>query len=194
MGRLFTGAYSPATLGSFLRTFTFGHTHELDAVASRWLGNLAVTAPITTGVDRLALVDIDDTIKAVHGYRKQSAGFGYSGLSGLNALIGTVSTPAAAPVVIGARPSNARLTPSIQPKQRNRKAPWNTRGVCFGNGVSGISSGLEQLGLGQPVPGSLCRVGLRVAGDLRVQFKQILGSQCGRYLVQHLGKLAAVLA
>ena len=41
MGRVFTGAYAPSTLGSFLRSFTFGHVRQLDAVASRFLLNLA---------------------------------------------------------------------------------------------------------------------------------------------------------
>jgi hypothetical protein len=30
-GRLFTNAYAPSTLGSFLRAFTFGHVRQLDA-------------------------------------------------------------------------------------------------------------------------------------------------------------------
>ena len=103
MKKLFTGAYSPSTLGSFLRAFTFGHVRQLDAIASRWLTNLAAAAPIVTGIDEYALVDIDDTIKEVHGYQKQGSGYGYSGVRGLNALIGIVSTRTSAPVIIGAR-------------------------------------------------------------------------------------------
>jgi len=34
MGRLFTGVRASSTLGTFLRTFTFGHVRQLDAVAS----------------------------------------------------------------------------------------------------------------------------------------------------------------
>ena len=34
MGRVFTRAYAPSTLGSFLRSFTFGHLRQLDAIAS----------------------------------------------------------------------------------------------------------------------------------------------------------------
>ncbi len=41
MGRVFTRAYAPSTLGSFLRAFTFGHIRQLDAVASRFLLALA---------------------------------------------------------------------------------------------------------------------------------------------------------
>jgi hypothetical protein len=41
MGRVFAHAYAPSALGSFLRTFTFGHVRQLDAVASRFLVALA---------------------------------------------------------------------------------------------------------------------------------------------------------
>jgi hypothetical protein len=40
MGRVFANAYAPSTLGSFLRSFTFGHVRQLDAVASRFLTRL----------------------------------------------------------------------------------------------------------------------------------------------------------
>ena len=49
------------------------------------------------------LVDIDDTIVEVHGYAKQGAGFGYSGVRGLNALLATVSTGTSAPVILAQR-------------------------------------------------------------------------------------------
>ncbi len=78
MGRLFERCYAPSTLGSFLRTFTFGHVRQLDAVASRFLTALATDTPVVSGVGQLAVVDIDDTIIEVHGYAKQGAGFGYT--------------------------------------------------------------------------------------------------------------------
>jgi len=46
MGRLFTGLRAPSTLGTFLRTFTFGHVRQLDAVNSRLLINLCTSAPL----------------------------------------------------------------------------------------------------------------------------------------------------
>ena len=101
MGRVFDGAYAPSTLGSFLRSFTFGHVRQLDAVASRGLTGLAASTPIVAGIDDLALVDLDDTIVEVHGYGKQGAGFGYSGVRGLNAIAATVTTATTAP---GRRP------------------------------------------------------------------------------------------
>lgn len=36
-----------------------------------------------------ALLDVDDTIIEVHGHAKQGAGFGYSGVPGLNAPLAT---------------------------------------------------------------------------------------------------------
>ena len=42
-------------------------------------------------------------IKATYGYHKQGTGYGYSGIKGLNALLGTVTTNQAAPIIVGAR-------------------------------------------------------------------------------------------
>jgi hypothetical protein len=103
MGRLFTGVRAPSTLGTFLRTFSFGHVRQLDAVAARFLAALAKNAPILPGADQACYLDIDDTIKATHGYAKQGAGYGYTGVKGLNALLAIVSTPTSAPVVAATR-------------------------------------------------------------------------------------------
>src|SRR3954469_25220965 len=103
MGKVFTAVRAPSTLGTFLRALTFGHVRQLDAVAARVLAALAVQTPLLPGADQVAYLDIDDTVRATHGYAKQGAGFGYSGVNGLNALLGIVSTPTAAPVIAAAR-------------------------------------------------------------------------------------------
>ena len=104
MGRLFDRTYAPSTLGSFLREFRFGHVRQLDAVASRVLGNLTGDSPLLQArAGERVMVDMDDTIIEVHGYKKQGAGFGYSGVRGLNALIATASTSSSAPVILGQR-------------------------------------------------------------------------------------------
>jgi hypothetical protein len=113
MGRVFARAYAPSTLGSFLRTFAFGHVRQLDAIASRFLIALcALTRLLETSlasdtdpdtVAGYALLDVDDTIIEVHGHAKQGAGFGYSGVRGLNALLATLTTAAAAPVIVAQR-------------------------------------------------------------------------------------------
>src|SRR3954452_21260145 len=101
MGTVFATAYASSTLGSFLRSFTFGHVRQADAVAPRFLINLAehtelMGSPEDTGP---VLVDLDDTVVEGHGYAKQGAAFGYSGVRGLNAVLATVSTDTVAPVI-----------------------------------------------------------------------------------------------
>lgn len=104
MGRLFDRTYAPSTLGSFLREFRFGHVRQLDALASRVLQNLTGHAPLLqVRAGERVLVDLDDTIIEVHGYQKQGAGFGYSGVRGLNALLATASTASSAPVILSQR-------------------------------------------------------------------------------------------
>ena len=103
MGRLFSGVRAPSTLGTFLRSFTFGHVRQLDAVASRLLIDLAGRAPLLPGADQLAYIDIDDTVRRTYGYAKQGAGRGYTGVKGLNALLAIVSTPTSAPVIAASR-------------------------------------------------------------------------------------------
>ena len=117
MGRVFARVYAPSTLGSFLRTFTFGHVRQLDAIASRFLMALAGLTRLlgaamepaaidTEGTEDeagYALLDVDDTIIEVHGRAKQGAGFGYSGVRGLNALLATLATATSAPVIVAQR-------------------------------------------------------------------------------------------
>src|SRR5659263_405808 len=83
MDRLFGEVRAPSTLGTFLRAFTFGHVRQLDAVAGQLLAELSRRSPLLPGADRVAYVDIDDTVKATYGYAKQGAGYGYSGVKGL---------------------------------------------------------------------------------------------------------------
>jgi hypothetical protein len=103
MGRLFTDLRAPSTLGTFLRVFSFGHVRQLDAVAAELLTRLAAATPILAGLSTMAFLDIDDTVRQTYGYAKQGAGRGYSGVKGLNALLATVSTPLAAPVIAATR-------------------------------------------------------------------------------------------
>lgn len=104
MGRAFTERRAPTTLGTHVRSYTFGHVRQLDAVASRLLAGLAGRVPgLLAGAGQVAYLDVDDTIRATHGYAKQGAGYGYSGVKGLNAQVATLSTPLAAPVITGIR-------------------------------------------------------------------------------------------
>jgi hypothetical protein len=110
MGDLFGGVRAPSTLGSFLRSFTWGNVRQLDAVARRMLAGLAGIAPLLPGADVLAFIDMDSMQKRVYGHAKQGAGFGHTKIQGksllvrgLNALAAVVSTPLAAPVIAATR-------------------------------------------------------------------------------------------
>ena len=104
MGRLFAGVRAPSTLGTFLRSFTHGHVQQLDKVGAGVLAGLSRRVPgLLAGGDQIAFLDVDDTVREVHGYAKQGAAFGYTGARGLNVQLATVSTPSAAPVLARAR-------------------------------------------------------------------------------------------
>ena len=103
MPKLFGGVRAPSTIGTFLRSFTHGHVRQLDAVGSRLLAGLTARMPglIKGGADPdgIAFLDLDDTVREVHGHAKQAAAYGYSGVLGLNAMLAVCSTPLAAPVI-----------------------------------------------------------------------------------------------
>jgi hypothetical protein len=103
MSRLFAGVRAPSTLGVFLRAFRFGHVRQLDAVAGRFVAALAAHAPIVATTAPVTYLDVDDTVRATFGYAKQGAGYGYSGVKGLNVLLATVSTVGTAPVIVATR-------------------------------------------------------------------------------------------
>jgi hypothetical protein len=110
MPALFGGIRAPSTLGSHLRSFTWGNVRQLEAVNRLLLGELARRAPLLPGRDTLAFVDIDAMQKRVYGHRKQGAGFGHTKIQGksvlvrgLNALAATICTPLGAPVIAAAR-------------------------------------------------------------------------------------------
>ena len=110
MKDLFGGVRAPSTLGSFLRSFTWGNVRQLDAAARQLLVNLAGATPLLPGADVLAFIDMDSMQKRVYGHAKQGAGFGHTKIQGkslmvrgLNALAAVVSTPLAAPVITATR-------------------------------------------------------------------------------------------
>lgn len=89
---------------------------QLDAVAARFLAGLARCAPLLPGAEQVTYVDIDDTVRATHGSLEQGSGFGCTGVRGLNVLLGTISTPPAAPVVAATECGRDRRTaPAAQP-------------------------------------------------------------------------------
>jgi hypothetical protein len=107
---LFGGLRAPSTLGSFLRSFTWGNVLQLQKVHRQMLAGLAARTPLLPGADVLAFVDIDSQQKRVCGHAKQGAAFGHTKIQGksllvrgLNVLAASICTPLAAPVIAATR-------------------------------------------------------------------------------------------
>jgi hypothetical protein len=78
---------APSTLGTFLRSFTFGHVRQLEAV-NDLARQRAGTAP------GALVIDVDSTICEVTGKAKQGAGFGYTHKLGYHPLLATIAATA----------------------------------------------------------------------------------------------------
>ncbi len=78
---------APSTLGTFLRSFTFGHVRQLDRVAEGVLRRAWATGA-GPGAEPMT-IDVDSTVCEVHGYRKQGAAYGHTRELGLHPLLAT---------------------------------------------------------------------------------------------------------
>jgi Transposase DDE domain group 1 len=110
MGKVFGGIRAPSTLGSFLRSFSWGNVSQLQKAHREFLVSLCRAAPLLPGAGTLAFVDIDSTQNRVYGYKKQGAKYGHTKIAGksllvkgLNILAGVISTPLSAPVIAATR-------------------------------------------------------------------------------------------
>ena len=106
MGTLFGGVRAPSTLGSHLRSYTWGNVSQLEKAGRGFLAGLARRTPLLPGARPLAFTGIDSMQKRVYGHAKQGAKFGHTKIQGksllvrgLNALAAVISTPIAAPVI-----------------------------------------------------------------------------------------------
>ena len=79
---LFGGIRAPSTLGSHLRSYTWGNVRQLEAAGRQFLAELARRAPLLPGADVLAFIDIDSMQKRVYGHQKQGARFGHTKIQG----------------------------------------------------------------------------------------------------------------
>ncbi len=81
---------APSTLGTFLRSFTWGHVRQLDRLG-RELLKRAWSVGAGPG-DGLLRIDLDSTHCETYGRRKQGAGkLNYSGRSGYHPLLATLA-------------------------------------------------------------------------------------------------------
>ncbi len=78
---------APSTIGTFLRSFSFGHVRQLEAVVGETLRR-AWAFGAGPGTERL-VVDVDSTICEVEGKHKQGAAFGYTKVLGYHPLLAT---------------------------------------------------------------------------------------------------------
>ena len=76
---------APSTLGTFLRSFTWGHVRQLDRVLELALGRAweAGAAPAAEEIT----IDVDSTVRGVHGAAKGGAAWGYTGELGYHPLL-----------------------------------------------------------------------------------------------------------
>ena len=134
--RLIGAVRAPSTIGTFLRSFTHGHVLQLGKAHRQLLCRLAVVVPQITGTPGgLVMVDMDDTIREVHGHAKQAAAFGYSGVRGLNALLVTVSSDNAAPVIAEASLRRGNTRSGSGAGQHLSRALATTRQITPGRPV-----------------------------------------------------------
>ncbi len=78
MPALFGGIRAPSTLGSFLRSFSWGNARQAEKVSRELLADLARRTPLLPGKDVVAFIDIDSMQKRVYGRKKQGAAFGHT--------------------------------------------------------------------------------------------------------------------
>ena len=107
---------APSTLGTFLRSFAFGHLRQFDkaaemALSRAWSAGAAPRAAEMT-------VNVDSTVCEVHGKSKQGAAYGHTKVLGCHPPARCETTPArfCTPGCGRARPSAAmsgsRMGPS----------------------------------------------------------------------------------
>jgi hypothetical protein len=114
---------APSTLGTFLRSFTFGHVRQLDRLTEQTLKR-AWAAGAGPG-DGPMTMDLDSTVCQVHGYHKQGAAYGYTHTLGYHPLV--------APVLLAARcctPASARGGPTPPAARPGLSMSWP--GACGG--------------------------------------------------------------
>jgi hypothetical protein len=78
---------APSTVGTWLRSFTFGHVRQLDRLAET-----ALTRAWAAGAgpgDGELVIDVDSTVVEVHGYAKQGAAYGYTRQLGYHPVLAT---------------------------------------------------------------------------------------------------------
>ncbi len=83
------GVLAPSTLGTFLRSFIWGHVRQLDRASGELLTR-AWMAGAGPG-DEAVTVDVDSTICETYGLAKQGGVFGYTKVRGYHPLLAAIA-------------------------------------------------------------------------------------------------------
>ena len=84
-----TKPMAPSTVGTWLRSLTFGHVRQLDKLSEQIMAR-AWAAGAGPG-DQAMTIDVDSTVCEVHGYAKQGAAYGYTRRLGYHPILATRS-------------------------------------------------------------------------------------------------------
>jgi hypothetical protein len=175
MPMLFGDIRAPSTLGSFLRSFTWGNVLQLQKVHRQVLTELARRTPLLPGKDVLAFIDIDSQQKRVYGHAKQGAAFGHTKIQGksllvrgLNVLAATICTPLAAPVIASTRLRGGNASSARGAASMISEAAGTARAAgCTGMLVVRMDSAFY----GSPAVGAARRAGARFSVTVRTDPK-----------------------
>jgi hypothetical protein len=172
---LFGDIRAPSTLGSFLRSFTWGNVLQLQKVHRQVLTELARRTPLLPGKDVLAFTGIDSQQKRVYGHAKQGAAFGHTKIQGksllvrgLNVLAATICTPLAAPVIASTRLRGGNASSARGAASMISEAAGTARAAgCTGMLVVRMDSAFY----GSPAVGAARRAGARFSVTVRIDPK-----------------------
>jgi hypothetical protein len=126
---------------------------------------------VLPGLGGTVLVDVDDSIIEVHGHAKQGAGFGYSGVRGLNMLLATASTTQAAPVVVAQRLRKGSCASPRGAKRLVADALTTVRSLRPAEATGHVLLRADSAFYGSPTVGAAVRAGARVSVTVRMDPK-----------------------
>ena len=89
-GRLFDDVRAPSTVGTWLRSFTWGGIRQLDGV-TRTLLKRSWAAGLGPDPDADLTIDIDSTVVETYGLAKQGGRFAYTGVRGYHPLMASLA-------------------------------------------------------------------------------------------------------
>ena len=138
---------APTTAGETLRKFSLGHIKQLEKV----IHSASERANDIIGGDESITMDLDSSIYEVHGYFKEGAKYGYSGVKGYHpllcfwsenrTLVGTRLRSGNSP---SARNANSFISECLGRIPRNRKVRWRLDAGFYNKNVARHLFKLEQ--------------------------------------------------